>query len=83
MDFIIESLKKQEPSFEELVACLEKIKSNGEVAVIKFDGQRKDSSYTVFISFPDNNREMIRADESDLKKALVNVLLRYVEEYRT
>ncbi|MBX2949528.1 MAG: hypothetical protein KF704_09655 [Crocinitomicaceae bacterium] len=79
MNFIKEIVEKENSSFEELIDCFEKIKVNGEVVVIKFDGEREIDNYTVFISFPDNKREMIRADENNLKKALVKVLAKYIE----
>jgi hypothetical protein len=78
MKFIKEIIEKQNPSLEELINCFEKIKLNGEVAVIKFDGERESDQYTVFISFPKGEREMIRADESELKIALLKVLTKYV-----
>lgn len=80
MKFIKEIIEKQNPSIEELINCFEKIKLNGEVAVIKFDGERESNEYTVFVSFPKGEREMIRADESDLKIALLKVLTKYVME---
>ncbi|MFZ6013047.1 MAG: hypothetical protein ACOYXT_22080 [Bacteroidota bacterium] len=82
MDFIKKITEKQDPSFEELIDCLEKVKENGAVAVVKFDGERDKDGYTVFISFPNSKREMIRADENDLKKALIKVLARYLEASR-
>ena len=82
MDFIKKVIDKQEPSLEELITCFERIKTNGEVVVIKFDGERDSDQYTVFVSFPNNKREMIRADESDLKDALIKVLTKYVMEAR-
>lgn len=80
MEFIKKYIQKQDISLEELIQCLEKIKANGEVAVVKFDGERDKDGYTVFISFPRGNREMIRTDESDLKMALVKVLTKYIEQ---
>lgn len=80
MDFIKKVIVKQDSSIEELLECFEKIKKDGEVAVIKFDGERDNNSYTVFISFPTNKREMIRADENDLRNALIKVLTDYVKE---
>lgn len=79
MNFIKEIIEKENSSFEELIDCFEKIKVNGEVIVIKLDGEREIDNYTVFISFPNNKREMIRADENNLKKALVKVLAKYIE----
>lgn len=79
MSFISETLKKQTHSIEELINCFEYVKKNGDIAVIKFDGERNENEYTVFISFPvSKKREMIRSDESDLKKALVEVLTKYI-----
>jgi hypothetical protein len=80
MEFIKKIIEKQNPSFEELINCFEKIKANGEVAVIKFDGERESDEYTVFVSFPKGERKMIRSDESDLKDALLKVLTKYVVE---
>ncbi|WHT39830.1 hypothetical protein QNH98_03910 [Myroides sp. mNGS23_01] len=68
MNFIKDVIEKPENSFEELIACLERIKLMGNVVVIKFDGEREKDSYTVFVSFPNGEREMIRVDGSDLKK---------------
>lgn len=79
MDLIKRIIEKQDPSFEDLINCFERIKSYGEVAVIKFDGERDRYEYTVFVSFPDKKREMIRVDESDLKRALVKVLTKYID----
>lgn len=80
MKLIKEIIEKQNPTIEELINCFEKIKLKGEVAVIKFDGERESDEYTVFVSFPKGEREMIRADESDLKVALLKVLTKYVME---
>ena len=80
MDFIRKIVENKDPSFEELINCFEKVKAYGDVAVIKLDGGRDKDGYTVFVSFPNNKREMIRADESNLKKALIKVLLKYLEE---
>ncbi|GLB49273.1 hypothetical protein [Neptunitalea lumnitzerae] len=76
---ITKILEKQSVSFDDLLACFEQVKENGDVAVIKFDGERVENQYTVFISFPQNeNKSMIRADSDDLKDALSNVLKSYV-----
>ena len=37
-------LEKQSVSFDDLLACFEQIKENGDVAVIKFDGERVEIS---------------------------------------
>lgn len=72
-------LEKQPTSFDDLLACFEQVKDNGDVAVIKFDGERIKNQYTVFISFPRNeNKSMIRADSDDLKDAISRVLTNYV-----
>lgn len=81
MKNILETLKKQSPSIEELINCFKQVRKNGDVAVIKLDGERSSNEYTVFISFPlAKKKEMIRADESDLEAAMIKVLTKYVEE---
>ena len=80
MDFIRKIVEKQDASIEELIDCFERVKSNGHVAAIKFDGERERDWYTVLVSFPGNKRDMIRADENDLKGALVKVLAKYIEQ---
>ena len=80
MNNIKEILEKEDSSIEELINCFDQIKNNGDVAVIKFDGEREEDQYTVFITFPNRkDREMIRADESILKNALIKVLKDYTE----
>ncbi|SHG93431.1 hypothetical protein SAMN04488522_108279 [Pedobacter caeni] len=65
---------------EELLNCFEQVKNKGDIALIKFDGQRNEDEYTVLIAFPEiKKREMIRADESSLRIALIKVLTEYVE----
>ena len=78
-EFIRKIVAKHNPSLEELINCFEMIKTKGEVAVIKFDGEREKVQYTVFISFPKNKREMIRADENTLKDAFIKVLSEYIK----
>lgn len=78
MDYIHSILKKDTPTLSELIDCFEKVKQNGDIAVIKFDGARKETQYTIFISFQDNKREIIRSDGDDLQKAMLNVLARYI-----
>jgi hypothetical protein len=78
MDLIQKTIEKQNPSFEELIDCLEKVKENKNVAVVKFDGERERDWYTILILFPNGGREMIREDGSDLKSALIKVLSRYI-----
>lgn len=81
MNTINEILKKENPSIEDLIKCFEIVKENGDIAVIKFDGERLENQYTVFISFPIiKKREMIRSDESNLTKAMFKVLKEYYQE---
>jgi hypothetical protein len=80
VDYIKTILKKDEPSIEELINCFEEVKRNGNIAVIKFDGERNKKEYTIFISFTlTKNREMIRADENNLREGLLKVLRQYIE----
>lgn len=79
MERIRKVLEKSTPSLTELINCLEIVKENGDVAVIKFDGERLEKCYTVFITFPiSKNREMIRTDELHLETALIKVLTKYI-----
>jgi hypothetical protein len=65
-------------SLEDLIYCFDIIRQNGDVAIIKFDGERVSNPYTVFITFhTTKNRAMIRVDGSDLKVSLVEVLSKY------
>lgn len=75
---IREILDQEDVSIADLIACMEKVKEEGNVAAIKLDGEREENHYTVFISFPRSKREMIRADESDLKTALLKVIREYI-----
>lgn len=68
-----------EISIEELIDCFERVKDNGDIGFIKFDGARETNHYTVFITTPTSQSDIIRADESILKVALVKVLAKYVE----
>ncbi|MDI3322367.1 hypothetical protein [Pinibacter soli] len=77
--YIKEIINKPACSLEEIISCFEKVKENGDAAVIKFDGERSENSYTVFVSCPTKNRELLRADENDLKTALLKVLSEYIE----
>lgn len=67
-----------EITIEELISCAEIVRHNGDVFVIKLDGERKEKQYTVFISFPATKTEIIRADELSLKDALLKVLKQYI-----
>lgn len=80
MDVIKETVQKSKPSLSELINCFECIKDNGDVAVIKFDGERVDNGYTVLILFSSSkNRDLLRADEQTLEDALLKVLKKYIE----
>ena len=81
MSYIRKVLENENPSIEDLINCFEQVKNNGDIAVIKFDGERSERKYTIFISFPaSKNSEMIRIDESNLKVGLVKVLNKYVAD---
>ena len=68
-----------EISIEELIDCFERVKDNGDIGFIKFDGERKTNHYTVLITTPMPQSKMVRADESTLKVALVKVLAEYAQ----
>ena len=79
MDSIKEIISKENPSFDDLLVCLERIKEKGNSIVIKLDGEREKAQYTVFITFPMNQeKEMIRIDDISLKVALLRCLQSYL-----
>ncbi|MDQ0966806.1 hypothetical protein QFZ20_002209 [Flavobacterium sp. W4I14] len=80
MEYIKLILSKQEPSIDELIASFERVKENGDVAIIKFDGERIENGYTVFISFNKIKKlEMIRIDGNNLKDSLQMILRLYIK----
>jgi hypothetical protein len=78
-DGILQLINSNDVSLNDLIHCIELIKQNGDVVVIKFDGERGENQYTAFITFPKSiKREMIRADESTLREALMKIVKSYV-----
>lgn len=78
MKYIEEVLSRYIITLEDLLLCLEYVKSQGDIAVIKFDGERLKGGYTVFISFPSHmSNEIIREDGDDLKDILIKLLTCY------
>jgi len=78
MEYIKKVLAGKELTIDNLIVCVQKIKEEGNVVVIKFDGERIENGYTIFITFPNNEREMIRTDQNDLKNALIEILKQYL-----
>lgn len=73
-------LSNEKSDFNDYMSCFKKIKEQGNVVVIKFDGGRTETQYTVFISFPiATKKEMIRADEEILITAFRKVLSEYIK----
>lgn len=79
MNEIKQALSK-DADLEDLLMCFETVKENGDVAVIKWDGGRESDPYTLFISFPDGKRPMLRIDSNNLKEAMQNILRQYIAE---
>lgn len=78
METIKEILEKKNIEIQDLITCCESVKKNGDILVIKFDGQRVEEQYTAFITFPIQKSEMIRVDDKDLKSALIKLLNKYI-----
>lgn len=79
-------LKDKEPSFDEIMLCIEQIRKDGNTFIIKLDGMRSiyAKQYTVVIGFPSNPaQDVIRADTSTLKEAFLSVLKRYFHAYKS
>lgn len=80
MNAIRQILAQEACSIESLIYCMELVREEGNVAVIKLDGLRSGKQYTVFITPPNGNiDEIIRADEATLEAALRKVLAAYVK----
>ena len=79
---ITKILNNKNISLVDLFKCLELVKSNGDVVVIKIDGERNIDQYTVFISFPNKDLAMIRGDSDDLKMTILTVLKKYVHLHK-
>lgn len=75
---IRETLQHEYATIEELIECFEIVRANGDVAMIKFDGLRERNHYTVLITFSNSQRELVRADTSTLREALIKVLTQYI-----
>jgi len=65
-------------TFEELTSCIEEIKKNGDVFILKVDGERDTNYNTIISSFPNSDKEMIRYDSSNLKEAIKKALFDYI-----
>lgn len=75
---IRETLQHEYATIEELIECFEIVRANGDVVMIKFDGLRERNHYTVLITFSNSQRELVRADTSTLREALIKVLTQYI-----
>lgn len=64
---------------ELLVECLDGVKEQGDVMVLKADGERESGWYTVFINQIGKEPTMIRSDGDDLKDTILTVLKNYLE----
>lgn len=72
-------IEKEDIKIEELLAYIEQVKRDGNVVVLKFDGERTEHAYTAFISFPMvQNKEMIRVDGETLQSTLIGLLKKYI-----
>lgn len=75
----IKEVLEENPSIENLIDCLDTIRKNGDVVVLKFDGEREKDFYTLFVTFPPSkNKSMIRIDQSNLKDAIIELLKKYI-----
>lgn len=72
-------------SIDYFLPFIEKMKNEGAVVVIKFDGERTkiddSGSYTVLVSGQVLNGDFIRTDSDSLKSALVYVIGNYGEKF--
>ena len=66
---------------ENLLKCAEEVKDQGDVFLIKMDGQRSqnEKQYTILITFPIMPSKIVRADELELKMAMLKALEEYLQ----
>ncbi|KUY30389.1 hypothetical protein ATB96_01730 [Elizabethkingia ursingii] len=75
----IKNILLENPSMTDLIDCLDLVRKNGDVVVVKFDGEREQDFYTLFITFSlTKNKSMIRIDHSNLRDAILELLKRYI-----
>jgi hypothetical protein len=79
MNYINKVLQGHNPSMEELINCFEEVRKNGDVVVMKFDGERASDQYTIFITFSQKKKDMIRFDGDNLQSTILSVLGEYVK----
>lgn len=69
-------------STEEQIQVLERIKDDGNIVLIKFDGERTENQLTVVIDFPLlSGKETIRLDGNDLNTLLDKLIDTYKSMY--
>ena len=79
---IYDLVKNADAAIEDLLSCAEQVKLDGNVFVLKMDGERNEMQYTCFITFPESRNQMIRKDGDEMKKVLVDVFVDYLKIYR-
>lgn len=69
-------------STEEQINILERVKDDGNIVLIKFDGERTENQVTVAIDFPPlSGKETIRLEGNDLNILLDRLIKIYKSEY--
>lgn len=61
---------------EDIFSFFEK---SGDIFIVKYDGIRLEKKYTIMIMSKNNTFEMIRCDESNLRKGLLFALSEYLK----
>ena len=75
MNIISKTLNQEYITLEELFLCIEEVKNERNVFILKVDGESNIN--TIMITFPNSNKEMIRYDDVNLKEAIVKALKVY------
>jgi hypothetical protein len=60
-----------------LFEYIEKVKIDGNVFILKVDGERENNYYSILIISSSNSFETLRSDGNDLYTCLVNVFEKY------
>ena len=69
-------------SIEEQIKVLERIKDDGNIVLIKFDGERKENQVTVVIGFPPlSSKETISLEGNNLNTLLDRLINIYKSKY--
>lgn len=77
---ISEIISKNSISAEDILTAITEVGKNGDVIIVKNDGIRESSQYSVIILLSKKPDKSFRHDDSSLEKAMKKVLADYLNE---